>query len=114
MYVIGSDMLSSDLKKIDEQNNTAYTGLKLDYRYDDPKDPNSFYTRSDHYNFAKHDIPVAFFFNGVHADYHKETDEVSRIDFPLMETRARLVFCIAWDVANRDERLVVDKKKSSN
>jgi hypothetical protein len=110
VYVIGSDKLSSELKTINETENATYTGMKLDYRYDVPNEPNNYYGRSDHYNFAKHFIPIAFFFNGVHADYHKETDEVSKINFPLMEKRARLVFYDAWEIANRDKRLVVDKK----
>jgi Peptidase family M28 len=111
VYVIGSDKLSSELKTINEQANSRYTNIKLDYRFDDEKDPNMFYYRSDHYNFAKHNIPVAFFFNGVHADYHKETDEVSKISFALMEQRARLVFYTGWEIANREKRLVVDQKK---
>ncbi|HTL81050.1 MAG TPA: M28 family peptidase [Bacteroidia bacterium] len=111
VYVIGSDMLSSELKKLIESNNNSHDQLTLDYRYDDPDDPNSYYTRSDHYNFAKNKIPVAFFFNGTHADYHKETDEISKIDFDLLAMRARLVFCTAWDIADRDQRLVVDKGK---
>jgi hypothetical protein len=112
VYVIGSDRLSSELKKISEESNARYTGLTLDYRFDVPNEPNSFYTRSDHYNFAKNGVPVAFFFNGVHADYHKETDEVQKVLFPLMVRRAQLVFYTAWEIASRDKRLVVDKKKS--
>lgn len=110
VYVIGSDKLSSELKLINETENATYTGMKLDYTYDVPNEPNNYYGRSDHYNFAKNNIPIAFFFNGVHADYHKQTDEVSKINFPLMERRARLVFYDAWEIANRDKRLVVDKK----
>lgn len=110
VYVIGSDKLSSELKTISEQANAQYVGLTMDYRFDVPNEPNSFYTRSDHYNFAKNGVPVAFFFNGVHADYHKETDEVKKINFPLMERRARLVFYTAWELVNRDKRIVVDKK----
>lgn len=105
VYVIGSDKISPDLKKSIESVNKKYCKLKLDYRYDDDKDPNMFYYRSDHYNFAKNGIPVAFFFNGVHADYHKETDEVSKINFSLMQKRARLVFYTAWDLANRNKPL---------
>nr|WP_237701650.1 M28 family peptidase [Algoriphagus machipongonensis] len=108
VYVIGSDMLSTDLKKILEYNNITYTDLILDYRYDAEDDPNRFYYRSDHYNFAKHNIPIAFFFNGVHDDYHQVTDTVDKIEFPLMEKRARLIFYTAWDVANRENRLRVD------
>jgi hypothetical protein len=111
VYVIGSDRLSSELKAINESNNSRYTGMLLDYKYDVPNEPNNFYQRSDHYNFAKNNIPIAFFFNGTHADYHKESDEVSKINFPLMERRARLIYYDCWEIANRDKRLVVDAKK---
>lgn len=110
IYPIGSEKLSTQLKTISELCNTTYCGINLDYRYDAPNDPNFFYYRSDHYNFARKGVPVIFYFNGTHADYHKETDEVSKINFPLMERRARLVFYTAWELANRDARLVVDKK----
>lgn len=105
VYVIGSDKISPDLKKVIEGANKKYTKMKLDYRYDDEKDPNMFYYRSDHYNFAKNGVPVAFFFNGTHADYHKETDEVSKINFNIMQRRAQLVFYAAWELANRNKPL---------
>lgn len=105
VYVIGSDKISPDLRKSIESANKKYCRLKLDYRFDDDKDPNMFYYRSDHYNFAKNGIPVAFFFNGTHEDYHKETDEVSKINFNLMQKRARLIFYTAWDLANRNKPL---------
>jgi hypothetical protein len=111
VYIIGSDKLSSSLHKINEEANSIYTRLVLDYTYNDPKDPNRFYYRSDHYNFAKNRIPVIFYFNGTHADYHQETDEVSKIDFGLMEKRADLVFFTAWELSNRTERIVVDSDK---
>jgi hypothetical protein len=108
IYVIGSEMLSTQLKKINEYNNITYTDLILDYRYDAEDDPNRFYYRSDHYNFAKHNIPVLFFFNGVHDDYHQVTDTVEKIEFPLMTKRAQLIFYTAWDLANREKRTPVD------
>lgn len=108
VYVIGSEMLSSHLKKINEYNNITYTNLILDYRYDAEDDPNRFYYRSDHYNFAKFNIPVIFFFNGVHDDYHQVTDTVDKIEFPLMTKRAQLIFHTAWDLANREQRTPVD------
>lgn len=111
VYVIGSDKLSNELKEINERNNARYTGMLLDYRYDVPNEPNNFYQRSDHYNFAKNSIPIAFFFNGTHADYHKESDEVSKINFPLMERRARLIYYDCWEIANRDKRLLLNSKK---
>ncbi|HLG01981.1 MAG TPA: M28 family peptidase [Bacteroidia bacterium] len=111
IYVIGSEKLSSELKKINEAANAKYTKLNLDYRYDVPNDPNMFYYRSDHYNFARKGIPVAFYFNGVHPDYHKETDEIEKISFPMMEVRTRLVFYAAWELANRNDRIALDQKK---
>ncbi|WP_133274267.1 M28 family peptidase [Hymenobacter radiodurans] len=111
VYVIGSDKLSSELHAINEAANKKYTNIDMDYRFNDPEDPNRFYYRSDHYNFAKHKIPVAFYFNGVHDDYHAAGDEVEKIEFPKMEKRAQLVFYTAWELANRDNRIVVDSSK---
>ncbi|MVN76365.1 M28 family peptidase [Hymenobacter sp. HMF4947] len=111
VYVIGSDKLSSQLHAVMEAANRKYTNIDLDYRFNDPNDPNRFYYRSDHYNFAVHKIPVAFFFNGVHADYHEASDEIDKIQFDKMEARAKLVFFTAWELANRDERPVVDSNK---
>jgi len=110
IYIIGSNMLSTKLHEANEKASQWYSSLTLDYRYNDIKDKNRFYFRSDHYNFAKNNIPVIFYFNGTHADYHKETDEVDKINFDLMEKRARLVFFTAWTIANMDEKIVVDKK----
>lgn len=111
IYVIGSDKLSSGLHQISEATNQKYGQMELDYKYNDPKDPQRIYYRSDHYNFAKHRIPIIFYFNGLHADYHRPTDDVEKIDFKLAEKSARLVFYTAWEIANRDERLVVDSNK---
>jgi hypothetical protein len=110
VYVIGSEKLSSHLKVISEYANITYTGLNLDYRYDDPTDTNRFYYRSDHYNFAKKGIPIIFYFNGVHADYHRPTDTVDKIEFDVMAKRAQLVFHTAWILANRDKRTPVDRE----
>ncbi len=111
VYVIGSSMLSTDLHKVNEQANKTYTKLDLNYKYDDLNDPNHFYERSDHYNFARYGVPIIFYFNGVHADYHGVGDEVSKINFPLLAKRAQLVFYTAWDLLNEDHRPVVDGKK---
>ncbi|MNF33003.1 Bacterial leucyl aminopeptidase precursor [compost metagenome] len=110
VYVIGADRLSTDLDNICTIQNTKYTNLDLDYKYNDPKDPNRFYERSDHYNFAKNGIPSVFLFNGVHADYHQKTDEVEKIEFDALAKRAQFAFVIAWDLANRTLRPIVDKK----
>ena len=110
VYVIGSEMLSTELKKINVAANKATQNLELNYKYDDPNDPMRLYYRSDHYNFAKHGIPVVFFFDGIHEDYHQPTDDPEKIDYPLLQKRAQLVFATAWELANRKERIVVDKK----
>ncbi|WP_333601233.1 M28 family metallopeptidase [Flavobacterium sp.] len=109
VYVIGSDYLSSDLYTICESVNKEFIHLDLDYKYNDKKDPNRFYYRSDHYNFAKNGIPSVFLFNGTHEDYHKPTDKVNKIEFDALTKRAQLGFAIAWEIANRKDRLVVDK-----
>lgn len=109
VYVIGSDRLSTDLHNINEDANKKYTHLDLDYKYNDRKDPNQFYFRSDHYNFAKKGIPIIFYFNGVHADYHKPTDTPDKIEYDLLAKRAQLAFATAWELANRENRPVVDK-----
>lgn len=111
IYVIGSDRLSSDLHYLQEQANSRYTQLKLDYTYNAPNDPNHYYERSDHYNFAERGIPSVFYFNGTHPDYHRVTDTVDKINFEAAAKRAQLAFYAAWEIANRPIRLRVDKKK---
>ncbi|MDR5589799.1 M28 family peptidase [Christiangramia sp. SM2212] len=113
IYLIGSDKLSTDLHELSEMVNSKYTKLNLDYTYNDENDPNRFYYRSDHYNFAKNNIPIIFYFNGTHADYHKPTDTPDKIEYELLAKRAQLVFLTAWEIANRDARLVVDKAEDT-
>jgi len=110
IYLIGSDKLSSELHEVSENVNELYTKIDLDYTFNDENDPNRFYYRSDHYNFAKNDVPVIFYFSGVHEDYHKETDTVEKIDYEKTARVARLVFLTAWELANRPERIQLDKK----
>lgn len=111
IHAIGLDKLSSELKQITEAANNTYTQMELDYMYDDPKDPMRLYYRSDHYNFAEKGIPSAFFFSGLHPHYHTPEDTVDKIDFPMMVKREKLIFHIAWEIANRDKRLPVDSNK---
>ncbi|WP_064196885.1 MULTISPECIES: M28 family peptidase [Emticicia] len=111
VYLIGSDKLSSELHKISEDVNKKYINFDLDYTFNDPKDPNRFYYRSDHYNFAKNKIPVIFYFTGVHEDYHRPGDDVEKILFPKYQQISRLVFQTAWELVNRDERIKVDSNK---
>lgn len=109
IYLIGSDKLSTELHNLSEKMNDGFVNLKLDYSYNDENDPNRFYYRSDHYNFAKNNIPIIFYFNGVHEDYHKATDTAEKINYELLTKRTKLVFYTAWEIANRKERLKVDK-----
>ena len=108
IYIIGDNKLSSDLTPITESINNTYSKLKLDRKYNDPKDPNRFYYRSDHYNFAEKGVPIIFYFNGVHPDYHRPTDTPDKIKYDLMEKRAKLVFYTALEMANREEMLKRD------
>jgi Zn-dependent M28 family amino/carboxypeptidase len=107
VYVIGQDKLSSDLPALARLGNTT-PKLFLNNKYDDPKDPMRIYYRSDHYNFAKNGVPILFYFDGVHKDYHRPTDTVDKINFELMTKRAQLVFYTAWEMANRNELLKRD------
>ncbi|TNJ43210.1 M28 family peptidase [Tamlana fucoidanivorans] len=105
LYLIGSDKLSQELHDVSEEVNKAYFNLEFDYTYNDDNDPNRFYYRSDHYNFAKHNIPVIFYFNGTHADYHRPSDTPDKINYEFLETRTRLIFHTAWELANRHDRI---------
>lgn len=108
VYVVGDDKLSTDLRKISEAVNNKYTKLELDYKYNDPEDKEFIYYRSDHYNFARKGVPIIFYFNGTHKDYHRPTDTPDKINYDLFSKRAKLVFYTAWDMANRAEMLKRD------
>jgi hypothetical protein len=110
VYVIGSDKLSKDLHNLNEAANRATTKLLFDYSYNDENHPDRLYYRSDHWNFAKNNIPIIFYFDGIHEDYHEPTDEIEKIEFDLLTKRAQLIFYTAWESANRDQRIVLDKK----
>lgn len=111
IYVIGADRLSTELHRINETANATYTQLELDYTYNAKNDPNRYYYRSDHYNFAERGIPAVFYFSGTHQDYHRTTDTVDKINFDKMVKIAQLVFHTTWELANRDQRIQVDVKK---
>jgi hypothetical protein len=110
IYVIGADKLSTDLHDVNEAMNKTYTNLTLDYTYNDENDPNRYYYRSDHYNFAERGIPAIFYFNGTHNDYHMTTDTIDKINFEKMAKIAKLAFYTAWEIANRPDRLRLNKK----
>ncbi|MEK9614588.1 MAG: M28 family metallopeptidase, partial [Flavobacteriaceae bacterium] len=99
IYLIGSDKLSQELHDVSEAINQKYTQLKLDYTFNDDEDPNRFYYRSDHYNFAKNNIPVIFYFNGTHKDYHRPGDTPDKINYELLAKRTKLIFHTAWELA---------------
>jgi hypothetical protein len=108
IYIIGSDFLSTELHELSVRSRDLYSDLKLDYRYNDPKEPNRFYYRSDHYNFAKNGIPSIFYFSGVHEDYHRPTDTADKILYDKLEKVTKLIFFTAWNAANRPNRFAVD------
>ena len=110
IYIIGSDHDSQDLHEISEQTNLQTVNLDLDYRYNAKDDPQRFYYRSDHYNFAKKGIPIIFYFSGTHEDYHLPSDTPDKINYDLLELRSKLIFYTAWNIANRDQRIIVDPK----
>ncbi len=109
IYLIGSDRLSSELHYISEEANAIFTKLDLDYRLNSENDPNQYYYRSDHYNFAQKGVPVIFYFNGEHEDYHQPTDTAEKLNYPLLEKRTKLIFATAWYLANSETRIEVDK-----
>ncbi|WP_452223548.1 M28 family metallopeptidase [Lacinutrix chionoecetis] len=105
IYIIGADRLSKELHVTSAKANDAFTHLELDYKYNAENDRNNYYYRSDHYNFAKQNIPVIFYFNGEHPDYHKPTDTADKINYPLLAKRTKLIFATAWQLANRPQFL---------
>ena len=103
-------MMSSKLGEITKATNDSYLKLGYDYRYDDPKDPNRFFFRSDHFNYAVNGIPIVFWFDGVHEDYHQAGDDPEKIDYPKMEKITRTIFLTMWEIADLKERPAVDKQ----
>ena len=108
IYLIGTDRLSSMLHETSEKVNEKTVNLELDYRFNAWDDPNRFYFRSDHYNFAQYNIPVIFYFSGTHEDYHGPGDTADKIRYDLLTKRAKLIFHTAWEIANMEETIKVD------
>jgi Zn-dependent M28 family amino/carboxypeptidase len=107
IYVIGADKISQELADIHEKTNKDTEKLKFDLKYNDPNEPNRFYFRSDHWNYAKHGIPIIFWFDGTGEDYHQQSDTVDKINFEKMARVARLVYATGYRVANLDHRLKI-------
>jgi Zn-dependent M28 family amino/carboxypeptidase len=105
VYLVGSNRISKELHEISEETNSQFQRMKLDYYYNDPNNPERIYYRSDHWNYAKHGVPIIFYFDGTHVDYHQPTDTVEKIDFTKLTQIARLVFETGWRIANLDHRL---------
>jgi hypothetical protein len=114
IYIVGDDKLSSDTRTIVESTNKKYTKLELDHKFNDPKDPERIYYRSDHYSFANKGVPAVFFYDGSNKDYHKPTDTPEKINYDLLAKRVKLVFYSAWEIANRDEMLKRDLPLQKN
>ncbi|HQU86211.1 MAG TPA: M20/M25/M40 family metallo-hydrolase [Pyrinomonadaceae bacterium] len=110
VYVIGSEMMSSTLGAITKGTNNSYLKLGYDYRYDDPNDKNRFFFRSDHFNYAQNGIPIVFWFDGVHEDYHQPGDQPEKIDYAKMEKITRTIFLTLWELTDLKERPKVDKQ----
>jgi len=110
VYLIGSNKLSTELHKLSEKINNNFTKLNLDYTYNSEDDPNRYYYRSDHYSFAKNNIPIIFYFSGTHKDYHKASDTPDKINYEVLAKRTQLIFYTAWELANRNTRIKVDKQ----
>jgi len=106
IFLVGSDRLSTDLHKISENANATYTNMKIDYKHNAAED--NIYYWSDHYNFAKNGVPVIFYYNGKHDDYHKGSDEISKINFELLAKRAQLAYFTGWDLVMRNDRPIID------
>lgn len=112
VYLIGADRLSQDLHDISKNVATKNFDIELDYTFNELDDPNRFYYRSDHYNFAKHNIPSIFYFSGVHEDYHKATDTEDKILYDKVELISRLIFMTAWELANRENSPQLNKSNT--
>jgi hypothetical protein len=110
IYVIGSRMMSTELGALSDRINQSYLNISYNFKYDDPKDPNRFFFRSDHYNYARKGVPIIFYFDGEHEDYHRPGDEASKIDYQKMERVARTIFVTGWEIANLAARPKVDKQ----
>ena len=109
IFLIGSRMMSTELGELSDNVNKGFLNLSFNFKYDDPNDPEQFFYRSDHYNYAKKGVPIIFYMDGSHADYHEVTDSIEKINFESMEKVARTILATGWELANRPTRPKVDK-----
>ncbi len=110
-YIIGGEIISSELDSLLIEANTETGNLVLSDRYNDLNDPNQFYRRSDHWNFGRLGVPFIFFFTGVHQDYHRPSDEVEKIRFEKLAQIGRTIYGTTILVANTDDPPQVDNQE---
>ena len=110
IYVIGSKMMSTQLGAVTDSVNKSFLNMTYNFRYDDPADPNRFFFRSDHFNYAAKGIPIVFWFDGVHEDYHQPGDTADKIDYQKMERVTRTIFLTMWELADSKTRPAIDKQ----
>jgi hypothetical protein len=111
VYLVGSDRISTELHNVSEEANAGLPRpMTLDYELNDPADPESLYTRSDHYSYAAKGIPVIFYTTGLHKDYHYLTDEIDLIEFEKMARVTRLIYATGERLANLEHAPVRDNK----
>jgi Zn-dependent M28 family amino/carboxypeptidase len=108
LYSVGSGMLSSEFQKLVEEVNSETVNFVFNYKFDDPSDRQRIYYRSDHYNYARHNIPIVFFYDYMREDYHLPADEIDKINFEKIKKTAVLVYNIALRTANLNKRLEID------
>ena len=113
VFLIGSKMMSTELGGLSEAVNKSYLDLSFNYRFDDPRDPEQYFYRSDHFNYARKGIPIIFYMDGDHEDYHRPSDSIEKIDFRQLERVTRTIHATAWELANLAQRPRVDKPLSS-
>jgi Zn-dependent M28 family amino/carboxypeptidase len=111
IYSVGSGKISPQFQKLVEEVNSETVNFVFNYKFDDPSDRQKIYYRSDHYNYAKHGIPIVFFYDYMMDDYHKDSDETDKINFEKIRKTAILVYNIALRTANLSERLKSENKE---
>lgn len=111
VYLIGGEIISSELDSLVQVANKQSVNMRLDRKYNDLEDRNQFYRRSDHWNFGRLEVPFVFFFTGVHDDYHSPSDTVHKIDFTKLSQVAQLIFNSSLEVLNYDGRPQVDNEQ---
>ena len=109
VFTIGASMMSTELGQVADTVNKSFLNLNFNTKYDGPDHPEQFFYRSDHFNYAKKGIPIIFFMDGSHADYHQASDHVDKINFEQMEKVTKTIFATGWELANRATRPKVDK-----